>query len=92
MPEKFEIPADFTIEQIQVSLGAFYLCLEYAIAHIAKVEGAPAAVAFKKEFIAALKDGSINMSLLDDARTFDFVVPIMERLAAAEASAAPHTP
>ncbi len=84
MTEKFEIPADFTVERIQITLGVFYLCLEHAIAHIVKAEGASSAAAFKRELIAALKDGSIDMSLLDDARTFDFVVPIMERLVAVE--------
>lgn len=84
MAEKFEIPADFTVEQIQMSLGALYLCLEHAVAHIVRAEGGSSAAAFKQELVAALKNGDINMSLLDDARTFDFVVPLVERLAAAE--------
>lgn len=84
MAEKFEIPADFTVEKIQITMGVLYLCLEHAMAHMVKAEGALSAAAFQRELIAALKNGDIDMSLLDDARTFDFVVPLVERLAAAE--------
>ena len=84
MAERFEIPADFTVEKIQITMGALYLCLEHAMAHIAKAEGGAAAAAFQRELVTGLKNGDIDMSLLDDARTFDFVVPLVERLAAAE--------
>jgi hypothetical protein len=84
MAEKFDIPADFTVEQIQVTMGALYLCLEHAMAHIVRAEGGASAATFKQELITALKNGDINMSLLDDAQTFDFVVPLVERLAAVE--------
>jgi hypothetical protein len=35
-------------------------------------------VAFNDGFLTALKSGDIDMSVLDDAKTFDLVVPIVE--------------
>lgn len=87
MAERFTIPADFTPAQTQIAMAAFYFCLEHMLGHVLEAEGAPSAQALKRELVTALKNGDIDMSILDDASTFDFVVPMIERLVAVKAAA-----
>jgi hypothetical protein len=54
--------------------------LAFALQHIAEVEGPEEAEAFKSELLEALKNGSINMALLEDAAIFDTVVGTVEQL------------
>ena len=85
MNDKLAIPADATHEQIEIAVGALYLSLAYAFRHIIQVEGEASASAFKEELVSALKGGSISMSLLDDAATFDFVVGMVGSIGTVEA-------
>lgn len=78
MAEKLGIPADASDEQLNIIIGVLYLSLAHAVEHIAKAESPSSVVAFKDRFLTALKGGDINMSLLDDAKTFDLVVAIVE--------------
>lgn len=88
MNDKLLIPADASHEQIEIIVGALYMTLSYAFRHFAETEGQASASAFKNELVAALKRGDISMSLLDDAATFDFVVPIVDGIATAKAEIA----
>jgi len=78
MAEKLGIPADASIEQLNIIIGVLYLSLAHAVEHIAKAENPSSVVAFKDRFLTALKSGDIDMSLLDDAKTFDLIVAIVE--------------
>lgn len=78
MAGQIGIPADASTEQLHIVIGALYLSLAHAIGHIAATEGLSSTVAFKDQFLTALKSGDIDMSLLDDAKTFDLVVSIVE--------------
>jgi hypothetical protein len=85
MNDRLAIPADATHGQIEIAVGALYLSLAFALRHIAKVEGQASANAFKEELVSALKGGSISMSLLDDAPTFNFVVAMVDSVGRVEA-------
>lgn len=78
MAEKLGIPADASTEQLNIIVGVLYLSLAHAVEHIAEAESPSSIVAFKDRFLTALKSGDIDMSLLDDAKTFDLVVAIVE--------------
>lgn len=78
MAEKLGIPADASTEQLNIIVGVLYLSLAHAVEHIAESENPSSIVAFKDRFLTALKSGDIDMSLLDDAKTFDLVVAIVE--------------
>lgn len=64
----------------KIVLNSLYLCLGRAIDHIEKAEGPEAASQFKSHLLEALKSGSLNMALLEDAATYDFVVKKIENL------------
>lgn len=65
---------------IKIALNTLYLCLESAVRHIEKVEGSQAAAEFKSALLEGVKDGSVDMALLEDAAVYDFVVPRIENL------------
>lgn len=76
--QKIEIPADASTEQLHIVIGTLYLSLAQAMEHIARTESPSSVGAFRDRFLTALKSGDIAMSLLDDAKTFDLVVAIVE--------------
>lgn len=78
MAAQIGIPADASTEQLHIVIGALYLSLAHAMEHIVRTENLSSAVAFRERLLTALKSGDINMSLLDDAKTFDLVVSIVE--------------
>ncbi|WP_157089458.1 hypothetical protein [Bosea sp. WAO] len=73
------------MEQIKIVLNTLYLCIAFAMTHIAKHNGAQAAVDFKAELLSALKSGDLNMALMEVTKTFDFVIAKIEALGQPEA-------
>ncbi len=80
MLEQREVPSGISLDLINIVLNAQSLCLQHALQHIARVEGSGAASAFREELLEAVKDGSIDMTLLEDQATYDFVVTMIEKL------------
>lgn len=72
------IPADASTEQLHIIIGTLYLSLARAMEHVARTESPSSVDGFRDRFLTALKSGDIDMSLLDDAKTFDLVVSIVE--------------
>ena len=68
------------MEQIEIVLNTLYLCIDFAMKHIATHEGVDAAAGFKGELLSALKSGDLNMALMEEAKTFDFVIEKIEAL------------
>ncbi|KUL95536.1 hypothetical protein DK26_10430 [Bosea sp. WAO] len=68
------------MEQIEIVLNTLYLCIDYAMKYITMREGAESAAQFKEEMLKALKSGDINMALMEETKTFDFVVSKLEAL------------
>ena len=61
------------------------MSLGYVIDRISMPTGVSSTAALKDEFMSALKSGDIDMSLHDDAKTFDLVVQMTEKLFEAKA-------
>ena len=78
MAAPISIPADASTEQLHIIIGTLYLSLARAMEHIARTESPFSVDGFRDRFLTALKSGDIDMSLLDDAKTFDLVVSIVE--------------
>lgn len=68
------------IEQIKILLNTLYLCIGYAMRHVAKNEGEAAAIDLKGNMLEALKKGDIDMALLEESKTFDLVISKVEQL------------
>ncbi len=78
MAAQIGIPTDASTEQLHIIIGTLYLSLAQAMEHVASTENPSSVDGFKDRFLTALKSGDINMSLLDDAKTFDLVVSMVE--------------
>lgn len=73
------------MEQIKIVLNSIYLCLAFAMKHIAEHEGKESAAKFKEKMLNALRNGDIDMALLEESKTYEFVVAKIEALGRAEA-------
>ncbi|MDX3810590.1 hypothetical protein ACXIUS_20465 [Bosea thiooxidans] len=80
MAEEIENVTDTNMEQIKIALNALYLCIGYSLRHISSHEGAESAAKFKAEMLNALKNGDIDMALLEERKTFDLIVSKIESL------------
>ena len=80
MADVSERVSDTNLEQLKIIFNSLYLCLEFAMKHIAAQEGAEAAAQFKSRLLEALTSGDINMALLEERTTFDIVVSKIEGL------------
>lgn len=78
MTAQIGLPTDASTEQLHIIIGTLYLGLARAMEHIERTESPSSIDGFKHRFLTALKSGDIDMSLLDDAKTFDLVVSIVE--------------
>ena len=68
------------IEQVKIILNTLYLCIGYAVRHVASHEGEEAASALKASMLDAIKNGDVDMALLEDRNGFDLVVSKIEQL------------
>ncbi len=66
--------------QIKIILNTLYLCIGYAIHHIAAHEGAESAAKFKTNMLESLEKGDIDMALLEEPKTFDLVISKIQAL------------
>lgn len=89
MRENLHIPAEASAAQLNLIIGALYLSLVYAVDHIVRNENESSVAAFKVQFLSALKNGDIDMSIFDDQPTFDFIVPIIEGVLDVERAQSP---
>lgn len=80
MTDNMEEMAGPEIEQVKIILNTLYLCIEYAMRHVAKNEGEQAAADLKVNMLKALKNGDIDMALLEESKTFDLVISKIEQL------------
>ncbi|MFC3204876.1 hypothetical protein [Aquamicrobium soli] len=80
MPEYLDDMPNSEIEKIKIILNTLYLCIGYAIRHIDVHEGQEAASSLKANMLDALKNGDIDMALLEDRSAFELVVSKIEQL------------
>lgn len=85
MSDSSKSPAGVSVDLTKIILNTQYLCLQHALDHIAKAEGEAAASKFKSDLLEAVKSGSIDMALLEDAATYDFMVGMIEKLSTSSA-------
>lgn len=71
---------DTATDLMKVALNALYLSLEHAVRHIEATESPEDAARFKIDLLERVRDGRIDMALLEDAALYDFVVPKLEKL------------
>ena len=89
MADEIENVSGTNMDQIKIALNSLYLCIDYALKHISLNEGPAAAAECKARMLEKLKNGDINMALLEETKTFELVVGKIEALALPETEDAP---
>jgi hypothetical protein len=79
MFEKSDSSAGASPDLIKVALNTLYLCLARAVRHIEAADP-QAASEFKGALLEDVKNGNVDMALLEDAVVYDFIVPKIESL------------
>jgi len=85
-----EIHAGVPEEEIKIVVNSLYLSMGFLLNRIEQLSGTRAAAEAREALIEGLKYGNVDMAVLEDRKTFDFVVSVAERLpvpGAAEAAA-----
>lgn len=80
MVDRIEEMGGPELEQVKIVLNTLYLCIEYVVRHVAEHEGEEAAATLKSNMLTALKNGSIDMALLEETKTFELVISKIEQL------------
>lgn len=80
MADSIDEMAGPEIEKIKIILNTLYLCIEYVGRHVAQHEGTRAASALKTDMLTALKNGDVDMALLEDKNAFDLVISKIDQL------------
>jgi len=80
MTEEPQNSSNASPDLTKIVLNTLYLCLGRAVEHIAKTDGPEAALQFKRNLLEELKSGSVDMALLEDAATYDFVLDKIENI------------
>lgn len=68
------------LEKVNIVLSTMYLCIDYAMDYIGTRGGSEFAAECKEEMLRSLKSGDINMALMEDSATFDYVISKIEAL------------
>jgi hypothetical protein len=80
MAERLDDMPNPEIEQVKIILNTLYLCIGYAVRHVARQEGEETAATLKANMLDALQNGDIDMALLEDRSAFNLVVSKIEQL------------
>jgi len=75
-----EIHAGVPEEEIKIVVNSLYLSLAFLIDRIEQLSGRQAAIEARESLIENLKYGNVDMAVLEDRKTFDFVVSVAEKL------------
>jgi len=82
MTNTTEIGSDTDVEEMKIVVNALYLSLAFLLDEIETIGGKGAAEKARAALIENLSDGSINMAIMEDRKTFDFVLSVAEALPA----------
>ena len=68
------------MERINIVVSTMYFCIDFAMGYIGTRGGPEFAADCKAEMLKSLRSGDINMALMEDAATFDYVIAKIEAL------------
>ena len=73
-------PEGADLEEVKIVVNALHLSLAFLLNYIEKSAGRDAAIQARNALIEGVKAGSIDMAIMEDRKTYDFVVSVVERL------------
>lgn len=67
-------------EEMKIVVNSLYLSLAFLLDRIEKASGKDAAIDARNALINGLTYGDIDMAIMEDRKTFDFVLSVAEAL------------
>ncbi|MBE7734032.1 hypothetical protein [Devosia faecipullorum] len=80
MLDTSEIRAGAPVEEMKIVVNALYLSMAFLLQRIEDSAGKAAAAEAREALIDNLKDGDIDMAIMESRKTYDFVVSVAETL------------
>lgn len=82
MSDADDQPEGSDLEEIKIVVNALHLSLVFLLRYIENSAGKDAATEARNDLIEGVKAGSIDMAIMEDRKTYDFVVSVVEKLPA----------
>lgn len=80
MTDDSEVPSGADLEVIKIAVNSLYLSLGFLLKYIEETSDKDAAIAARNALLENLKNGNIDFAIMEDRKTYDFVVSVVERL------------
>lgn len=80
MTDDSEVPSGADLEVIKIAVNSLYLSLGFLLKYIEETGDKDAAIAARNALLENLKNGNIDFAIMEDRKTYDFVVSVVERL------------
>ena len=80
MLDTSEIHAGAPVEEMKIVVNALYLSMAFLLQRIEERAGKAAAAEAREGLIDGLKNGDIDMAIMESRKTYDFVVSVAESL------------
>jgi len=80
MTDDSEVPSGADLEVIKIAVNSLYLSLGFLLKYIEETNDKDAAIAARNALLENLKNGNIDFAIMEDRKTYDFVVSVVERL------------
>jgi hypothetical protein len=80
MTDTIEIGSGTDVEEMKIVVNALHLSLAFLLDQIEKLGGKDAAITPREALIENLSNGNIDMAIMEDRKTFGFVLSVAEAL------------
>ncbi|MDP2780507.1 hypothetical protein [Devosia sp.] len=80
MTDDSEVPSGADLEVIKIAVNSLYLSLGFLLKYIEETNDKDVAIAARNALLENLKNGNIDFAIMEDRKTYDFVVSVVERL------------
>lgn len=80
MTDDSEVPSGADLEVIKIAVNSLYLSLGFLLKYIEQANDKDVAIAARNALLENLKNGNIDFAIMEDRKTYDFVVSVVERL------------
>lgn len=80
MTDDSKVPSGADLEVIKIAVNSLYLSLGFLLKYIEEAGDKDVAIAARNALLENLKNGNIDFAIMEDRKTYDFVVSVVERL------------
>jgi hypothetical protein len=80
MTDTSTIHAGTHVDEMKIVVKSLYLSMAFLLERLEQAGGREAAIAAREALIENLSHGDIDMAIMEDRKTFDFVLSVVQSL------------